>query len=73
MAGSGTRVLLRFNPTLRIKGGVQGSVGLGVFPGAIVVLKGRNGAGEWFAVSEIWNVRLLSNLSKAFSISNMSL
>lgn len=66
MGGSGSRVLLRFNPTLGVKGVVEGSAGLGIFPGAIVVLKGRNGAGEWFAVSEIWTVRLQHPLARNF-------
>lgn len=56
MMGSGTRVPLRFNPTLKLRGTTQGAGGLGFFPGAIVGLKGKNGGGGWFAVSEILGV-----------------
>lgn len=57
MMGSGARTLLRFSPTLKLRGTTQGAGGLGLFPGAIVALKGRNGGGDFFAVEEILGVR----------------
>ncbi|KAF9651371.1 DNA polymerase alpha, subunit B [Thelephora ganbajun] len=49
MMGSGVRVSLRFNTPLKI----HGSTRVGFFPGAIVALRGRNGGGGWFSVSEV--------------------
>lgn len=53
MLSSGSRVPLRFDPSLRIRGGSQGAGGIGLFPGAMVALRGKNGGGGWFLVSEI--------------------
>ncbi|KAJ7600761.1 DNA polymerase alpha/epsilon subunit B-domain-containing protein [Mycena floridula] len=53
MHSSGARVLLRFDPSLTIRGGIQGAGALGVFPGAIATLKGKNGGANSFLVSEI--------------------
>jgi DNA polymerase alpha subunit B len=52
MMGSGVRVPLRFNTPLKI----YGSSRVGFFPGAIVALRGRNGGGGWFSVSEVLSV-----------------
>ena len=52
MMGSGVRVPLRFNTPLKI----HGSSRVGFFPGAIVALRGRNGGGGWFLVSEVLSV-----------------
>lgn len=52
MMGSGARVPLKFNTPLKI----HGSTRVGFFPGAIVALKGRNGGGGWFLVSEVLSV-----------------
>ena len=52
MMGSGVRVPLRFNTPLKI----HGSSRVGFFPGAIVALRGRNGGGGWFSVSEVLSV-----------------
>ena len=49
MMGSGVRVPLRFNTPLKI----HGSSRVGFFPGAVVALRGRNGGGGWFLVSEV--------------------
>ena len=49
MMGSGVRVPLRFTTPLK----VHGSTRAGFFPGAIVALRGRNGGGGWFSVSEV--------------------
>lgn len=57
--GSGDhRVLLRFSPQLVLRGIPERSGGLGIFPGAIVALKGRNGGGNCFVVVEIYSVRI---------------
>ncbi|KAL0068379.1 DNA-directed DNA polymerase alpha subunit pol12 [Marasmius tenuissimus] len=53
MLCGGVRVPLRFDPSLKIRGGAQGAGAATVFPGAIVALKGKNGSGEWFSASEI--------------------
>ncbi|KAL6302805.1 DNA polymerase alpha, subunit B [Sparassis latifolia] len=53
MMGSGARVPLRFDSNVKLRGGSQGSGGVGLFPGAIVALRGKNGGGGWFSVSEI--------------------
>ncbi|KAJ3788328.1 DNA polymerase alpha/epsilon subunit B-domain-containing protein [Lentinula aff. detonsa] len=50
---SGKRIPVRFHPALRIRGGAQGAGGLGLFPGAIVALKGRNGGTGSFSATEI--------------------
>lgn len=49
MMGSGVRIPLRFSAPLKI----HGSTRTGFFPGAIVALRGRNGGGGWFSVSEV--------------------
>lgn len=59
MLSSGARIPLRFDPSLKIRGGAQGAGGLGLFPGAIVSLKGKNGGGGWFLVTEILAVCIL--------------
>jgi len=43
---------LRFNTSLNI----HGSNRVGFFPGAIAALRGRNGGGGWFLVSEVLSV-----------------
>jgi len=64
--GSGVRVPLGFLPGLlkiRLEGereedvrAMAGATGIGFFPGAIVGLKGKNGSGERFLVSEVLRV-----------------
>ncbi|KAJ3979201.1 hypothetical protein F5890DRAFT_1478726 [Lentinula detonsa] len=49
---SGKRILVRFHPALRIRGGAQGAGGLGFFPGAVVALKGRNSGTGHFIIIE---------------------
>ncbi|KAG1717564.1 DNA polymerase alpha/epsilon subunit B-domain-containing protein [Suillus lakei] len=51
--GDGLRVPLQLAPDLKIRGGYKGLGGVGLFPGAIVALKGRNGGGGYFIASEI--------------------
>ncbi|KAF9027142.1 DNA polymerase alpha, subunit B [Hymenopellis radicata] len=51
--GSGKHMVpIRFDQSVKIRGGAKGSGGLGVFPGALVALKGKNGGGGWFSVTE---------------------
>lgn len=47
---------LRFDSALRIRGSVQGAGGIGLFPGAIVALKGKNGGGGYFLATEVLSV-----------------
>ncbi|KAJ7459686.1 DNA polymerase alpha/epsilon subunit B-domain-containing protein [Mycena latifolia] len=51
--GNGARVPLRFDWNLKIRGGPQGSGSTSFFPGAIAALRGKNGGGGYFQVSEI--------------------
>lgn len=57
MHASGARVPLGFETSLRVRGGARGASGLGLFPGAIVALKGKNGGGGRFSATEILAVR----------------
>jgi DNA polymerase alpha subunit B len=57
MMGSGVRVPLKFMPDVKVRGGPKGQANVGLFPGAIVALKGRNGGGGWFSVAEVLTVR----------------
>ena len=51
--GAGVRVPLKFDPSVRLRGAKKGIGGVGLFPGAIVALRGRNGGGGWFTVTEV--------------------
>ncbi|KAH9933127.1 DNA polymerase alpha, subunit B [Epithele typhae] len=51
--GSGARVPLRFDSDLKVRKGKKGLAGQGLFPGAIVALKGKYGGGGSFLASEI--------------------
>ncbi|THH31178.1 hypothetical protein EUX98_g3002 [Antrodiella citrinella] len=51
--GSGVRVPFKFDASAKIRGGRLGAGGIGLFPGAIVALRGKNGGGGWFMVSEV--------------------
>jgi DNA polymerase alpha subunit B len=51
--GSGARVHLKFDPNVRLRGAKKGIGGVGLFPGAIVALRGKNGGGGWFTVTEV--------------------
>lgn len=53
MMGSGARVPLKFDSNFKIR---RGHSTAGFFPGAIVALKGRNGGGGWFSISEVLSV-----------------
>lgn len=54
--GSGARVQLKFDPNVRLRGAKKGIGGVGFFPGAIVALRGKNGGGGWFTVTEVLSV-----------------
>ena len=54
--GSGIRVPFRFDPNVKVRGGKREAGGVGMFPGAIVALRGKNGGGGWFMVSEVLSV-----------------
>jgi DNA polymerase alpha subunit B len=55
--GNGTHIPLRFDWNLKIRGCAQGSGSTAFFPGAIAALRGKNGGGGYFQVSEILAVR----------------
>ena len=55
--GSGVRVPLKFMSNFKVRGGPKGQGSVGLFPGAIVAVKGRNGGGGWFSVFEVLTVR----------------
>lgn len=57
--GAGRRVPLRFHPGVKVRGGSVGVKGFGVYAGALVALKGRNGGGGVFVVEELLLVRCL--------------
>ncbi|KAH9854731.1 DNA polymerase alpha subunit B [Lenzites betulinus] len=52
MMGSGARILLRFDADVKLRQSVRNVGGQGLFPGAIVALKGKNGGGGSFSVTE---------------------
>ncbi|KAG6868628.1 hypothetical protein C0993_000218 [Termitomyces sp. T159_Od127] len=52
-ASGGKRVALRLDSSITIRGATQGISSVGLFPGCIVALKGKNGGGSWFLVKEI--------------------
>ena len=60
--GSGARVHLKFDPSVRLRGAKQGIGGAGFFPGAIVALRGKNGGGGWFTVTEVLPVSPISSI-----------
>ncbi|KIY67728.1 DNA polymerase alpha, subunit B, partial [Cylindrobasidium torrendii FP15055 ss-10] len=52
-SGEGLRIALRFSPEVQIRNGVKGTEGLGLFPGARVLLEGKNAGGGTFTVTKI--------------------
>lgn len=57
MFSSGARVALHLDPALKIRGGVRGSGGVRIYPGAIVSLRGKNGGGGYFLATEFLAVK----------------
>ncbi|OCH91876.1 DNA polymerase alpha subunit B [Obba rivulosa] len=53
MMGAGARIPVRFDPGVKIRKGKAGIGGIGLFPGAMVALKGKNGGGGYFLATEI--------------------
>jgi hypothetical protein len=58
MMGSGVRIPLRFDPQVKIRGGAKGVGGIGLFPGAIVSLRGKNGGSGCFLTNEVLAVNI---------------
>lgn len=58
-SSGGRRVPLQLRSDLIVRDGPQSICphGLGLFPGMIVAVKGRNGSGDWFGVDEVLLVR----------------
>lgn len=48
-----------FAPDIKVRGAAQGVKGFGVYQGACVALKGRNGGGGDFVVGEVLMVSLI--------------
>lgn len=67
--GSGARIPLRFDTNVRVRGGQAGRGGMGFFPGAVVAVRGKNGGGGWFHVSEVLTVSLAGINAALLSIS----
>lgn len=53
LGGYGRRVWLKWDEALKVNGVGSGEGGVGLFPGAIIGVKGRNGGGTYFSVQEI--------------------
>ncbi|KAI0372220.1 DNA polymerase alpha, subunit B [Pilatotrama ljubarskyi] len=64
MMGSGARVPLRFDPAVKVRRGARNTGGVGLFPGAIVALKGKNGGGGSFLATEILTLPPLDSPSE---------
>lgn len=65
MFGFGSRVGLRFEPDVQMRGGPYNCNSVGLFPGGMAAFKGRNGGGGVFQVREVLmvsNVHLRSDL-----------
>ncbi|KAF8073613.1 DNA polymerase alpha/epsilon subunit B-domain-containing protein [Lyophyllum atratum] len=71
--GNGRRMPLRFDPDLTIRGGTQGVGSASLFPGAIVALKGKNGGGGWFLVTEILSIPSLKPSPVSLGLPNPKL
>ncbi|KAF9485899.1 DNA polymerase alpha, subunit B [Pholiota conissans] len=73
MLSSGTRVPLNFDPAIKIRGSVRGVGGIGIYPGAIVALKGKNGGGGYFLATEVLGIPPLKPSPSALGIINPKL
>lgn len=62
MLSAGARVPLVLDPTIKIRGSVKGIGGFGIYPGAIVALKGKNGGGGYFLATEVLGVNVISSI-----------
>ncbi|KAG7094228.1 hypothetical protein E1B28_007834 [Marasmius oreades] len=68
MISKGVRVPIRFEESIKIRGGAKGAGGLALFPGAIVALRGKNGSGDWFLASEILTLPPMKNSPSSVSV-----
>lgn len=59
LLGGGSRTELRFDSACTIRGLAGGDGGAGLFPGALVGVRGRNVGGHYFNVTELRLVRTL--------------
>ncbi|KAF4617164.1 hypothetical protein D9613_005990 [Agrocybe pediades] len=73
MLSTGTRASLVLDPTIKIRGAVKGCAGIGIYPGAIVALKGRNGGGGYFLATEVLAIPPLKPSPAALKIENPKL
>ncbi|CAH7686099.1 DNA polymerase alpha/epsilon subunit B-domain-containing protein [Phakopsora pachyrhizi] len=53
LRGHGRRIWLKWDNDLKARGVEAGEAGIGLFPGAIIGVRGRNGGGNYFSVNEI--------------------
>ncbi|KAH8825060.1 DNA polymerase alpha subunit B [Flagelloscypha sp. PMI_526] len=74
-AYSRSRIQIRFEASVKVRGGPKGASYVGMFPGAIVALRGMNRSGDWFSVSEVLTLPrpksvppLLPKLSQPFTV-----
>ncbi|KAG5338866.1 hypothetical protein C0989_005806 [Termitomyces sp. Mn162] len=67
-ANGGKRVALRLDSSVTIRGAAQGAGSVGLFPGSIVALKGKNGGGSWFLVKEILSLPPLKPSPTSFRL-----
>jgi DNA polymerase alpha subunit B len=65
-SGAGARTPLRFTPDVKVHGSMHGMGGIGLFPGAIVALRGKNGGAGWFEAKEILSVSRLRPTDRNF-------
>ncbi|KAF8967116.1 DNA polymerase alpha/epsilon subunit B-domain-containing protein [Flammula alnicola] len=68
MLSSGARIPLILDPTIKIRGSVRGIGGVGIYPGAIVALKGKNGGGGYFLATEVLGIPPLKSSPAAQGI-----
>jgi hypothetical protein len=60
MIGHGRRIRLQWADDLKVHGVGAREEGIGLFPGAIIGLRGRNGGGTYFSAQEILSVCFVS-------------
>lgn len=59
MIGHGRRIRLQWSDDLKVHGVGSNEGGIGLFPGAVVGLRGRNGGGAYFNVQEILSMPIV--------------
>ena len=72
LLGAGSRVTLKLAPNVRVRGAAPGETQNGLFPGAIVAVRGRNGGAGFFSVSEIITVRYVFDDKVAAALARVS-